>query len=81
MRDDLWVGLRCVWKHKPRGGYGFVIRVPVTVLALYQTQAWVKVEGTGKTAIVLRTSLTTPANMTNVRVTAEIEPRTKEPDR
>jgi len=23
----------------------------------------------------------TPANMTNVRVTAEIEPRTKEPDR
>ena len=57
-----------------------MIRVPVTVLALYQTQAWVKVEGTGKTAIVLRTSLTTP-DMTNVRVTAEIEPRTKESDR
>jgi hypothetical protein len=30
---DLWRGLCVIWLHKPRGGYGYVIRVPGAVLS------------------------------------------------
>jgi hypothetical protein len=76
MADDLWVGLRCVWKHRPRGGYGFVIRAPVTIRRLHATRATVEVEGTGKMAKVSRASLFSPPTMTGVGITAEIDPGT-----
>lgn len=28
---ELWVGLRVIWRHTPRGGYGYTIKVPATV--------------------------------------------------
>ena len=31
--DELYRGRVCVWRHRPRGGYGYVIRIPVTVVS------------------------------------------------
>lgn len=31
-RDDLHPGQSLVWRHQPRGGYGYVYTVPVTVV-------------------------------------------------
>lgn len=30
-RDDIWPGRRVVWRHKPRGGYGYVLRIQAVV--------------------------------------------------
>jgi hypothetical protein len=56
-----WRGRRCLWRHTPRGGYGFVIRVPVTIVAITsRTRATVLVESVGKRVSVSRRSLVDP---------------------
>ena len=30
---ELYSGRVCVWRHRPRGGYGYVIRIPVIVVS------------------------------------------------
>jgi len=32
MMTDLWTGRRVVWLNTPRGGYGYTIKVPATVV-------------------------------------------------
>lgn len=41
-RDELWPGLLVIWRHRPRGGYGFVSLVEVKVLSL--TRKRVRIE-------------------------------------
>jgi hypothetical protein len=55
--DDAWPGRRCVWRHTPRGGYGFTLRIPVTVLSRGGTSALVRVEATGDKRTVTLTRL------------------------
>lgn len=62
---DLFVGLRCLWRFKPRGGYGFVLRVPVRVLSLTAGMATILVENTGTRKTVSIGSLVCPPTMRN----------------
>jgi hypothetical protein len=41
---DLWRGQRVIWRHVPRGGYGFVLRIPATVVKVTQKRVTIKVE-------------------------------------
>lgn len=41
---DLWRGLIVIWLHKPRGGYGFTIRLECTVVSAAVKSALVDVK-------------------------------------
>jgi hypothetical protein len=51
--DDLWPGRCCRWRCTPRGGYGYTIRIPVTVVAVHRTRATVRL-ATGEVRVVSR---------------------------
>lgn len=72
MDTGLYVGKRVLWRFRPRGGYGFVLRVPVVIRALTPTGATVEIERGGKQVRVLRSSLASPPTMIGVR--PEVEP-------
>lgn len=57
---DLWRGLRVIWLHRPRGGYGYAIRVPCTVQSWTTSHATVEVEradGSRSPRVVSRANL------------------------
>lgn len=68
-------GKRCLWRFKPRGGYGFILRVPVTIESLTANTATVLVEQTGKRVVVARKSLIDPATMRHVGPAVEGDSR------
>ena len=41
---DLWQGLRVIWRHVPRGGYGFALRIPATVRKVTRKRVTIEVE-------------------------------------
>lgn len=43
-RRDLWRGLRVFWLHKPKGGYGYEMRIPVQVAKVGAKRVMVEVE-------------------------------------
>jgi hypothetical protein len=69
---DLWKGLCCIWRHVPRGGYGFALRIPVTVERVFCNAVLIRIEASGKLVTVKPESLTIQ-NMTGVRVGAEYD--------
>lgn len=48
---DLWRGLIVFWLHKPRGGYGFTIRLECTVVSAATKHALVDVKLRNGTAV------------------------------
>ncbi len=56
-RDDFWLGHRMIWRHVPRGGYGFAVLIPVTVVRRTNRRVWVKIETSGEEVSVKPTSL------------------------
>lgn len=48
MRGDLYRGALVTWLHKPRGGYGFVMPIGATVLAVRQKVAIVVTTADGR---------------------------------
>lgn len=58
--SELWVGLRCDWRHTCRGGYGFTVRVPVTVRRVGTKKSLVLVEKEGKEVWVTNARLCNP---------------------
>lgn len=52
-RVDLWPGKRVVWRHTPRGGYGFTLRIPVAIVSIAD-RVRVLVEATGDEVDVRR---------------------------
>lgn len=55
--SDVIRGYRYVWRHVPRGGYGFAILLPVTVRRIGKSRVTVEVEVTGKLVAVSPASL------------------------
>ena len=43
-RSDLYQGLCVMWMHVPRGGWGYVLRVPATVVRLTPTRVVIDAE-------------------------------------
>jgi len=68
---DLWKGLRCIWRHIPRGGYGFALRIPVTVERIWCNAVEVRIEASGKLVKVKPEAIILPSTMTGVVVSAE----------
>ncbi len=58
---DLYVGRRLLWRHIPRGGYGFAVLLPATVLGVTPKRVRVRVESTGKEVTVPASSLRDPS--------------------
>jgi hypothetical protein len=79
MNDDLWKGKRCLWRFRPRGGYGFVLRVPVTIELLTESRAKILIDGTDTRRIVSRRSLISPPTMRGAK--PEVEWRGEDPPR
>jgi hypothetical protein len=71
---DLWKGLCCIWRHVPRGGYGFALRIPVQIVDI-GTRHGIKVliMDSGKVVTVKPESIILPPTMTGVRVEAEYD--------
>lgn len=61
---DLWRGRRVIWRHKPRGGYGFVLRIPVAVEEFESMHAvHVRIEATGEVVAIAMQHLVIPISM------------------
>lgn len=67
LRHDLYKGRRCLWVFTPRGGYGFRLRVPVTVLEVGRTTVTILVEGRDVTRRVAVSSLYDPPTMIHAK--------------
>lgn len=48
---DIWRGLRVVWLHVPRGGYGYVLRVPATVVSASRTHVTIDAERADRSVV------------------------------
>ena len=71
---DLWKGLFCIWRHVPRGGYGFALRIPVQIVDIGTRNGLkVKIEASGKIVTVKPESIILPPTMRGVRVEAEYD--------
>lgn len=42
---DIFVGSLCVWLHKPVGGYGYTVSIPVKVLEIGKFCIKIEIEG------------------------------------
>jgi hypothetical protein len=73
MDSDLWKGKRVIWRHKPRGGYGYVLRIPVTIDGLTKARATIRLE-TGEVIVVPRAALISPPTMRGVGPSVEPAP-------
>lgn len=69
-RHDLWRGKRVIWRHKPKGGYGYVMRLPVTVVEVLRATVRIRTE-TGKFVTVKMASIIDPPSMIDVVATVE----------
>lgn len=72
---DLWRGLRVIWRHKPRGGYGFVLKIPAKVLHVTRKRVTIEVETDQRGP---KTVSVDPANlleMTRDAITSEADTR------
>lgn len=72
MKHNLYVGKRVLWRFKPRGGYGFVLRVPVRIDVLTENRATITIESTGVSRIVSLRSIIDPPSMVGAK--AEVVP-------
>jgi hypothetical protein len=71
---DLWKGLCCIWRHVPRGGYGFALRIPVQIVDIGTRHGLkVRIEASGKIVTVKPESIILPPTMRGVRVEAEYD--------
>lgn len=71
---DLWKGLCCIWRHVPRGGYGFALRIPVQIVDIGTRYGLkVRIEASGKIVTVKPESIILPPTMIGARVTAEYD--------
>lgn len=66
MADDLYHGKRVLYRFTPRGGYGYTMRIPVTVLGYTEASARVRVEKNGEELTVRRASLIDQPSMRDV---------------
>lgn len=56
-KEDCWRGHRMIWRHVPRGGYGFALLIPVTVEERTPKRVRVRIEATGESVAVKLDSL------------------------
>lgn len=67
---DLWRGKRVIWRHKPSGGYGYVMRVPVTVVDVRGKMVGIRLEN-GTELVVQWKNIVDPSDMRHVVPTLE----------
>jgi len=60
---DLYPGIRVLWRHTPKGGYGFVMRIPVTVVSKTAKRCVVRIDATEQEISVPYRSLILPKTM------------------